>query len=321
MKTLDATFKSRLQGAGSTLARIVDFTLLSGAVLRFTDSDRSVTYGGNVYAPGCDVSQVQAAVGASTQSCTVTVTLGDSGLTTTMIEAGLLDNAKYVVRVIDFVMPTLPPVIFFLGFVSKITYNDRLSASIDGRPLSSKGVPLATDKFSSNCRADLGDSRCKVNVDALKVIGVTVTVVTNTQNFSMSNTGAWSNGLVVFTSGVNIGYSFEIAKSVIGAVILKGVMPFLPAVGDTLTLYPGCDKTTANCSGLYGNIANFQGEPFSIAPYTASTKPVVATPPVTNVAAAAPATKKAKPVKFDDRVFINGGSGGGGGGGGNFVLT
>ena len=34
------------------------------------------------------------------------------------------------------------------------------------------------------------------------------------------------------------------------------------AVGDTIYLYPGCDRTLATCTAKFGNSANFGGFPF-----------------------------------------------------------
>lgn len=288
MKALDTTLKANVSGAGSTLARLVEFTLLNGSVIYLTDNDRDIVWGGNTYkaAYGCTVSQVQIVLGIKAQSCTVQVLIDPAGISTAMIENGSLDGAKFVVRAVDFSAPTLPSVVFYVGFVSKVSYKDRLTASIDGQPLSSRSKPLATAKCSSNCRADLGDDQCKVNLEALKVTGITVAAVYNPQKLNGSyHAGTWANGLIVFTSGVNNGYSFEIASIVpTGDITLKGLMPFPASVGDTFTLYPGCDKTPANCK-LYNNIVNFDGEPFTVAPYTA-TSPVTSAPATVSTTAA-----------------------------------
>lgn len=273
MKTVDATLKARMTGEGSTLARLVTLLLLNGTVVFMTDSDRDIMYAGNTYKAsyGVSVSQVQLVLGTSAQSATISILLSDDGITTSMIEAGALDDATMSVYVIDFEMPTLPAVLFYLGFVSKVSYKDRLTAVIEGQPLIARGAPLAVDKYNSNCRTDFGDSLCKYPIDSHKATGVAVTAVANAQQFTCNNdAGSWANGLAVFTTGVNAGYSYEIAAAdTSGNITLKGIMPFTPDDGDVFTLYPGCDKTPAQCRA-YDNFINFQGEPFSISPYTAT---------------------------------------------------
>ena len=37
------------------------------------------------------------------------------------------------------------------------------------------------------------------------------------------------------------------------------------SVGDAFTVYPGCDKQQSTCA-LFGNSANFRGQPFIPAP-------------------------------------------------------
>lgn len=314
MKALSADWKARLAGDVSTLVLLVEYKLLTGQTLYLTNSDHDVTIGGVLYATGADVSQVQLQVGTDTQAVTVTVLLGDV-VTAAMIEAGALDAAEYTVKVADFEVPTLTPIVFSVGFVSQAKFKDRLSAEIDGQPQSSRGNPLAKDKYSVNCRADLGDSKCKVDIDALKAVNVKVVSVGNAQRFVCDNKAAtWNNGLALFTSGECAGYGFEINTSAAdGTLVLKGLMAILPIAGDTLTLYPGCDKTTGNCKA-YNNIINFQGEPFSINPYTATVKPtkttVTITPPNNSAISAVPSTSSnpGLPVKVGGDPGASGGS-------------
>ena len=45
-------------------------------------------------------------------------------------------------------------------------------------------------------------------------------------------------------------------------------LPNVPAVGDTFSVFPGCDKTKTTCAGKFSNIARFRGFPFVPVPET-----------------------------------------------------
>ena len=45
-------------------------------------------------------------------------------------------------------------------------------------------------------------------------------------------------------------------------------LPYDPTVGDTFSVYPGCDKTQAVCQSKFNNVARFRGFPFIPVPET-----------------------------------------------------
>ena len=84
--------------------------------------------------------------------------------------------------------------------------------------------------------------------------------------------GTYALGRVVFTSGLNAGFTRAIRTMASAAGVLTlgliAPMPFAVAAGDTFTAYPGCDKQMATCT-LFSNIANFGGQPYIPSPETA----------------------------------------------------
>ena len=118
--------------------------------------------------------------------------------------------------------------------------------------------------YTPDCRTDLGDARCKINLAALTVTG-TVTAVSDQRGFTdtarTEADGYWSGGLVTWTSGTNAGRKMEIRSYAAHAFTLFLPMPGAIAVGDTYSLQPGCDKSFATCKARYANAVNFRGEP------------------------------------------------------------
>jgi uncharacterized phage protein (TIGR02218 family) len=121
--------------------------------------------------------------------------------------------------------------------------------------------------YTPECRYDLGDSNCAVNIAAQTVTGA-VTAVTDTANFS-DNTRSESDGLfnygkLTWTGGANAGLSMEVKNwDGVGLTFTLWLpMPNAIEVGDTYAVYPGCDKRFATCQSKFSNAANFGGFPY-----------------------------------------------------------
>lgn len=289
MKSLSTALKAAVSSGSTSLCYIVAITLWNGQQFFFTDSDKDVVVGSTTFRSdlGCSVSQLRWVLGTSAQSCAINTFIDDTGITSQMIDRGAIDDARVQVDIVDWSDTSLGTIKCFLGFVAKASYQDRWTCALDCQPLLSRDKTLADEVFSSNCRTDFGDARCKVDIDALKVT-TAVTASPTRQSFSTGDGSAdnhWQTGLAAFTSGANAGISVEIAASDhTGSIVLRGILPYVPAIGDSVTLYPGCDKTPARCHD-YGNMVNFRGEPFAVAPWIVSSTVVSNPAPTTNVAA------------------------------------
>lgn len=98
----------------------------------------------------------------------------------------------------------------------------------------------------------------------------TVAGVTDNRVFEISVTepravdGWFAFGAVAWESGANAGLVMEVKgwTQATGEVELFLAMPFAVQVGDTLTVYAGCDKQLSTCIGRFDNAVNFRGEPF-----------------------------------------------------------
>jgi uncharacterized phage protein (TIGR02218 family) len=124
------------------------------------------------------------------------------------------------------------------------------------------------------CRFDLGDARCTVNLEALRLTG-TVDAIATISARSQTNkrtffdttrteaSGYWDLGMVTFTSGDNAGLSVQIKSYDLatGEFVLWDTTLAPIEVGDTFSMVPGCDKTTAACKDKFANFINFGGFP------------------------------------------------------------
>lgn len=74
--------------------------------------------------------------------------------------------------------------------------------------------------------------------------------------------GYYAQGWVVFNTGVNSGVERMVLGYSGGTFTVVPGLPFTPGVGDTFTIYPGCDKQQQTCAQKFSNLINFGGFPY-----------------------------------------------------------
>lgn len=91
-------------------------------------------------------------------------------------------------------------------------------------------------------------------------------------------TGYFKYGVLTFTSGANAGVQAGVnsfTQSSGGAFTMRNPFPVAPSIGDTFSVYPGCDKQQATCSNAstsvgapFNNLPHFSGQPYIPVPET-----------------------------------------------------
>lgn len=132
-----------------------------------------------------------------------------------------------------------------------------------------RGVSAALDRAvveetSPECRAELGDARCRVAMAGrrrfARVVGCDRQAVTLDQGEPSAD--AYGGGVVRWFGGANCGLESAIAWSGGAVVTLRGVPVFAVAPGVLVELVEGCDKSVATCAARFANAVNFRGEPY-----------------------------------------------------------
>lgn len=104
------------------------------------------------------------------------------------------------------------------------------------------------------CDADYGDARCKRDVVALgEIHTVTLSAVTSQSVFrasSLTQTGTYfDNAKGIFDTGPNAGFQFQVDvwDPSTKEFTLRNPMPYLPAIGNSITVKRGCKKREVDC--------------------------------------------------------------------------
>jgi uncharacterized phage protein (TIGR02218 family) len=121
--------------------------------------------------------------------------------------------------------------------------------------------------YSPECRADIGDSRCKIDLAPLTVETTVASVINRRTITVVSGSEAdeyYTHGALTFETGNNAGFSIEIKSWLLST---KQIEMYLPTpypiqAGDEVSFYPGCDKRIATCFDKFNNVINFRGEPY-----------------------------------------------------------
>lgn len=264
------------------------WTFIDGTVLRTTDADTPISYGGNTFAscaPAFVREKVTLKVGTESDSVSITAYPAATDLVSGLswqqaARLGYLDGAQVLIETAY--LSAWPTVVgamhVFQGFVSDV-YPDRRQVRItvkDALELLAQQFPR--NAYQSVCVRTVYDAGCGVLKASFTATGTIVASPAPTINsFKTGNAqaaGYFDLGVVTFTSGANAGLkrtikSYDPATGFTFALPL----PVAPAAGDTISVFAGCDKTLATCRGKFNNAGKFRGFPWIPTPETA-------TPPV-----------------------------------------
>lgn len=166
MKTVSVALAAHLAGSVTTLATCWRITRTDGLVLGFTDHDRDLVVGGTTYAAASGYGR--AAIGSradlSVDDTEVSGILNSSLITETDIRAGLWDGAEvriFVVNWADLTQGTLP---LRRGRLGEVVSADNGGFRAELRGMAQALQQQVGELYSPECRADLGDARCKLPI-------------------------------------------------------------------------------------------------------------------------------------------------------------
>lgn len=252
-----------------------------GQVFTFTTCDRDLTIGGEVYLArtGIDRTAVNTVsdmgVGTmdvlglldpdppnGTPRTTEIITPGDC-------RNGLFDFAEVSVFLAKWDDPEAGQIILLRGWLGEVTTDDTGRFRAELRSLTQRINVTVGELYSPECRASLGDSRCKFDLSTVTATGTVGAQSTRSLiRFTdlTAAAGYYDGGVLTMTSGKNAGTKREVISwsgpSSTGAE-LKLFLPFGQdlAEGDTFTVTPGCDRQLSTCRDRFNNLLNYRGEP------------------------------------------------------------
>jgi uncharacterized phage protein (TIGR02218 family) len=235
-----------------------------GIALGFTTHDRDLARGGLVYraAPGMLPSAISLSDGFRAEALDVRGALTSESLSAADLAAGRWDGAAVFVFMLDWEEPDGELFAVARGEIGEVSMRaGGFEAELRG-PVALLDMPV-TEQTSPECRAGLGDKRCRVDMAGrtrlTRITAVPGDAVVELAEAAAGN--AYGGGRLRWLSGANSGLESAVLRSDGALLTLYEPPVFAPLPGALVEIVEGCDKMLVTCAGRFGNVLNFRGEP------------------------------------------------------------
>ncbi len=234
-----------------------------GVCLGFTSHDRDLEIDGLVYrsAPGMLPSAVSVSDDFDSSTLDVSGALTGDSIGEADLAAGRWDRAAMSLFLVDWEDPGGESLKLARGELGDVTVKaNGFEAELRGAAaLLERAV---AEQTSPECRAELGDRRCRVDMAGRVRVARMVAAPTETTVIVAGAFGSnYVFGKLRWIGGANSGLESMIVGNQGSRLILQEPPPFRPAAGDLVELREGCDKNFATCRERFANAENFRGEP------------------------------------------------------------
>jgi uncharacterized phage protein (TIGR02218 family) len=262
--------------------------LRNGKVMGFTSHDEDIWISEECYCAhgGFTASAITSSGNLSVDNLDVEGVLDHESIKEEDILSGLYDHAEICVFLVDYLNPCVNVIKLRKGWLGEIKFG-KSSFVAEVRGLLQAFTAKIGDLYSPICRAKFGDFRCKIDSSKFKIKDLYIAKIEDDKNFTfcdanykeqdfaeflerqvneqvggeLKKCASFSNGILEFQDGANVGLSVEIKYQDGFYICLKTSLPNRIKVGDKFSMITGCDKTFDACCGVYHNGVNFRGEP------------------------------------------------------------
>lgn len=265
MRALSPALADHIASDVTTLATCWRLIRRDGVMLGFTTHDQDLMVNGQRFraATGFAPTAIASSNALNVDNLEVDGALSSEAITSADLRAGRFDFARIEIFLVNWQAPEQGVIMLRTGFLGEVrTEDERFSVEVRG--LKQMLQHPIGDAFSPECRADLGDRRCRVTLRGFTQGGL-VTSVSGPASFvaaDLTQPDGWFRyGMLRWHSGGNAGLDFEIKSQSGTALSLIQAPPAPIEAGDRFDIMAGCDKSFSTCRDKFDNVLNFRGEP------------------------------------------------------------
>jgi uncharacterized phage protein (TIGR02218 family) len=271
MRKITDSFKQILQNDVTTLALCWKITKTNTSQLFFTEANHDIKIDNQIYraSTGLSSSAIKEDSSFAIDNLDIEGILDSEIIKAEDILAGIYDNAMIEIFLVDLTTndenQNKTNVLFLKrGYIGniKIIGNNKFIAEING--FLESGKQNITCRYGTTCRANLGDERCKFNLESFTHQGF-VSEVFDNKTFKDVTTsqenGYFDHGAILLFHNLKfihkgnvkffINQTFELFEPT--NINLEPGMIYYASIG--------CDKSANTCVTKFNNIVNFRGEP------------------------------------------------------------
>lgn len=189
MKSVSTALAAHLAGPVTTLATCWRITRADGAEFFFTDHDRDLLFEGNLYKASSGYSRTAIANDASlsVDNLDVEGVFDSTAITEEDLRAGLFDQAEVRIFLVNWADPAQGSLRMRRGWFGEVVLSEQGTFRTELRGLTQALSQRIGELYSPECRADLGDQRCRIPIlppeverETAYAVGNTVRVRTST---------------------------------------------------------------------------------------------------------------------------------------------
>ena len=265
MKTFPIALQAHLDGSGTTLATCMRIVRRDGTVYGFTNHDRRLLIDGLDYYPEASFNPTDIASRSNLDTDNVELEglLSSANITEDDIRAGYWNAAPYRLFQVNWKDLTQGQKKDRAGRLAQIIVNrSTFVAELLGVM---EAYTSSVGEFTSpDCRTNLGDERCKVDLTPF-TFASTIDTASNTR-YAVTDAARgeaddfFTNGTITITfAGGDL--AFDVKSFSGGTFVVKQPIPF-DATGLPYVAVAGCDKKRETCRDRFSNIANMRAEPW-----------------------------------------------------------
>lgn len=265
------------------MADLYTITTIQGIEYRYTSYDTNLIVGGKEFiADGPLISREGTSLSLGIEVDNLSITIESNENTkfgdvpvTQAFHNGILDGARFKLEriFIDMNTPTdtsAGTLVLFEGRIVEPELNRygvkaSVVSDVDGLKLQ-----MPRNLYTPGCLNTLFDTACGLHSSDFAVN--TIIGANSTPNrilCEISQPQGWfTQGVVEFLEGVNVGVKRTVRLHETGALLLTLPLLEMPRIGEAIRIYPGCDKRLETCENRFNNRQRFRGAPFVPVPET-----------------------------------------------------
>ncbi|WP_284088561.1 DUF2163 domain-containing protein [Acinetobacter pittii] len=272
-----------LDASQFVMADLYTITTIQGIEYCYTSYDFSLIVNGKEFkAKGPIISRegISLSLGIEVDSLSITIETNENTKfgdvpVAQAFHNGILDGARFKLERVfmDMHTPTdtsAGTLVLFEGRIvepelDRYVINASVVSDVDNLKLQ-----MPRNLYTPGCLNTLFDSACglqSADFSANTTIGTNSTP--NRIICDLSQPQGWfTQGVVEFLEGVNIGIKRTVRLHESGALLLTLPLLEMPEIGEAIRVYSGCDKRLDTCTNRFNNRSRFRGAPFVPVPET-----------------------------------------------------